>query len=188
MCIRLPTARVPAAAMALLLGSAIVPAQEAPSPAPVDRYPGWSVALTIPLWIPGVSGSLAAGGRTIDFDRPQDSVISRGSTVTDLEFAFLGRADARFDRWIGYADLFTLTVDSSADFTVDAADGRGSSTATVARLLGGYRVVEGDHKADATSLDIDLLAGLRYYYAHTEVTQPVALAYDVSKDWVDPLI
>jgi hypothetical protein len=179
----------PALALAaLLLGIATVPAQETPAPAPPVRYENWSVAFTIPIWIPGVSGTLASGGHNLDFDRPENPATSKGSTVSDLEFAFLGRADTRLDRWIAYSDLFTLTVDRSTDFVVDGVEGRGSATATVARLLGGYRVVEGDHQAGSTSLDVDLLAGLRYYYLHTVVTQPPALAFDVTKDWFDPLI
>jgi hypothetical protein len=177
------------AIVALLLGSATAMAQETPAPAPErERYGSSSVALTIPLWIPGVSGTLASGGHNLDFNRPEDPGESRGTTASALQFAFLGRADMRFDRGLIYGDLFTLTVDRSTDFELDRLDARGSATATVARLMGGYRLVEGDHSPGTTAFDVDLLAGMRYYYAHTEVTQPAALAFDVSKDWVDPII
>jgi hypothetical protein len=148
-----------------------------------------SFALTLPIWVPGVSGHFAKGSTSIDADRPPDSAATQGDRVlTELEFALVGRADARLDRTILYGDFFGVRIAKTADFQVNAADVDASLEAFVGRALVGRRLVADPGDANRTPFDLDLLAGMRGYYVTAQLDSPAALAFDAKEAWLDPIV
>jgi hypothetical protein len=180
-----------AAALAACAGVAPVPPirPQTPQTSTGDETPANSFAFTLPIWVPGVSGHFASGSTSIEVDRPPDTVATEGDRVlTELEFALVGRADARLDRTILYGDFFGLRVAKTADFEVDAADVDASLEAFVGRALVGRRIVADHHDASRTAFDLDVLAGVRGYYVTADLDAPAALAFDAREVWGDPVV
>jgi hypothetical protein len=145
-----------------------------------------SVDLTIPIWVPGVSGTFASGGTDVSTDG--DALRDLAESTTSLEFAFMGRVDARLCRWIVYGDVFQVMLDETLETTVDGADASGGVEALVGRLLGGYRVIDHRPLGGCSRLDVDLLAGARVYYAEVSLDEPETLSIQADETWIDPLI
>lgn len=159
----------------------------------VDRWgkpkPCFAFDLTIPVWIPGVSGTFGKGDTRVHLDRPEDGLLSDGpDVVSEFEFAFVGRAEARIRRTILFADTFGVSYNSTADFRVNGADAEGSLEAIIGRVLVGRRVHEGCHDPCRTSVDVDAFVGTRMYYVNAELKKPDALAFKEDRFWADPIV
>jgi hypothetical protein len=206
--LRAATATLCVLTLGLLAGSALAARPEEPHPLPVPDEALWAdgstwtvtphegcggcrrrrVDLTIPVWIPGVSGTFASGSTSVGADRPEASPGRWPDIATSLEFAFMGRVDARFGRWIAYGDAFYVSLQETVDARVNALDAKGGIDALVGRALGGYRVIDHRSVGGRTRLDVDALAGLRIYYARIYLDQPASLSFDKHDTWVDPLV
>jgi hypothetical protein len=156
-----------------------------PSAAGYDRR---TLAVTLPVWIPGVTGTFAKGTTTVRPERPSTDLGVASDAVTELEFAFVGRVDARIDRTVFFGDVFGVRVQQTADFVVNALDAEASLQAIMGRLLVGRRLVEGCPDPCRWALDVDALAGARLYHVRAELDEPAALAFDVDELWVDPVV
>jgi hypothetical protein len=207
--VRIPTAAALACVLATFAASALAAPPAEPHPLPVPDEALWAdttnhavvprcgcggrrrnqVDLTIPIWVPGVTGSFASGSTSVDADRPEgDGFLKAPEIATSVEFAFMGRVDARFDRWILYADAFGVKLDETLDARVNSLDAEGEIDAWVGRLLGGYRVVDHRSLGGCTRIDVDALAGARFCYAEISLDEPEALAFSKDDFWVDPLV
>lgn len=146
-------------------------------------------AITLPIWIPGISGTFASGSTAVSASRPdKDTVLAVPDIVTEFEFALVGRVDGRIGRWVGMADVFGARIRQTADFHVDLLDVDAGFEAYVGRLLVGYRVLASERSCGCGRWDVDVLAGLRAYHAKMELDAPLNLEFDRSRTWIDPLI
>jgi hypothetical protein len=147
------------------------------------------LSLTVPIWVPGVSGTFGSGSTEVSVDRSEEGAVSKASeVVTSIEFALVGRLDARWDRWVGLADIFGARVRETADFAVAQQDADAAMSAVFGRLLLGYRAVASQASGGCGRWDVDALVGFRAYRAHIELDSPAALAFDRTRTWADPLV
>jgi hypothetical protein len=157
---------------ALVLALVTVPAraQIATTEAPPNGNSGWTFAVTPYVWLPTVSS-------TLKYDTPRGGTVTTnisagiGDYLTNLNFALMGGAEARYDRFTVLTDLvytnLSLTTDNSHFSTLNLGPGpvyiprqQQLSTgtrmaATIWSLAGGYTVVQGDWG------NVDAVVGLR---------------------------
>ncbi len=166
------------------------PTASVPDPAPACRMrPCRTFDLTIPVWIPGISGTFASGDTGVDIDRPdEDPIVNAPEIASEIEFAFMGAIDLGIHRWVVHADMFGVTVKDTAEFRVETADAKGTITGAASRLLVGYRVLYPCDDPCRTEVLLDAMAGARFCYARIELDEPQALSFDRDKFWVDPIL
>ncbi len=138
----------------------------------------WTFSLTPYFWAVGIDGDVGIG-RLPDVD-----VDASFSDVWDtLDFALMGMFEARRDRYGLLFDGFYAKLSADADTPGPAfGDVDVEVTHQFYSLAGTYRVING-------RAPIDLLAGIRYVHAKTEVDLGAGLlaarSGSRSKDWVD---
>jgi hypothetical protein len=155
---------------------------------PADR-PLREVSLTLPIWIPGVTGSFAEGSTSVDVDRPEvPSVGGAAERATSLEFALVGRLDVRRDRFVAFADVFGVRIGKTADYQANGFDSDGSLEGIIGRVLVGHRVVQACPDPCRTAFDFDILGGARVYYVEAKLDEPDALSFSAHKTWIDPIV
>ena len=123
----------------------------------------WQFAAKAYLWYADIGGETGAG----------DSLdVSFSDVFDNLETGFMGAFEARKGKWLVLTDLIYLDVSASDKTTV--SDGpfpvdietktKIDLTGTILNLLGGYNLLsEGP-------LELDLLAGARYFDLETDIT------------------
>lgn len=152
----------------------------------------WDFEIAVPAWIPGVSGSFASGGVEVDADRDLEALFDKFFDVaTSLDFAFVGRVEARTGPWTFTADAFGASLGNDINFTL--TDGT-VADATIKAFIGaahvGYRVwTKPACLFGARScLKVDAYAGARFYYAEYELKLPRGGASNDSGSWIDPIV
>jgi hypothetical protein len=102
------------------------------------------VVLTMPLWIPSLSGTFASGGTEVDADRKArglDGVVDKllPDVTTSLEFFFMGRATVSKGPWSISADGFYVSLDETVDWKILDDDTTGSLRGVVGRVFGAWQ-------------------------------------------------
>jgi hypothetical protein len=113
--------------------------------------------------------------------------LSTGEVVSDLDFAFMGAAEARKGPWSLIVDFIYSDLTTQSDTPLGALWSRAEVETKLAAttVYAGYRVVETDRAS------LDLLAGGRFYTLDATLSlTPGRLAgrsrsYD--DDWADPV-
>lgn len=162
---------------ATLLGFAVTAAFAAPASA-ADP---WTFAVSPYVWLPGLSTSTETSRGTIDIDK------STGDTISALDFAFMGAAEARNGRWglildLVYADL---SAETGTPFGKLWSDAKVETKLMATTVYAGYRVAETERGS------LDLLAGGRFYSLDLTLSlEPGRLAgrsESLDDDWADPV-
>ena len=142
---------------------------------------GWEFTITPYAWLPGLSTSVDTRFGTVDSD------TSGSDALSDLDFAFMGSAEARKGRWGAIVDV----IYSDLSQTEDTPFGRLFSSAKVdtkVMALSGYAAFRA-YETDRFKLD--LLGGFRYYDAKVDVSfAPGRLpgeSRELSESWTDPV-
>jgi hypothetical protein len=143
---------------------------------------GWSFALSPYVWVPGITTGAEIGAGRIEVD------TSPSDAISDLDFAFMGAAEARHGRWGLILDLVYADLSTSADTPLgrlwDSVEVDTRLTAFTA--YAGYRVLEADRGS------IDVLAGGRFYSLDVGLTLEPGTRRGRSRDfddtWADPVI
>lgn len=149
--------------------------------APAAAADGWSFAVSPYVWLPGVSTSTDTPRGTVDVD------TSMSDALSDLDFAFMGAAEARNGRWSLILD--TLYADLSADKATPLGQlwskAKVETKLSATTVYAGYRVLETERGS------VDLLAGARFFSLDLTLSlEPGQLAgrsRSFDDDWVDPV-
>ena len=156
------------------------------------RLPCWDFEAEVPLWIPGVSGTLATGDVSVDTDGPLgDAVDGLFDVQSELRFAFVGALGVKHRRWRLTFDGFGAKL--GAGITFRLSDGTivdGSMQAVIARgrlayELGRFPFVLGGCPACFTWAPY---VGARYYSTSLDFTLQRGRTVDSSENWWDPLV
>lgn len=100
--------------------------------APRSRF-----ALSLPVWVPGVTGTLATGTQEAETEgNLVDKLVN--DVVTELRFAFVGRVEFLSNRWWGMVDLFGATLGSEIDWRVGTGQTDVELDALIGRVALGY--------------------------------------------------
>lgn len=159
---------------AMIVGLSAVPA--------LAQDSAWTYDLSMNLWF-------SATGVTADTPNGQvDAELSFSDAIQDLDFAFMGTAEARNGRWGLVSDLlyFNLTADGPTPDGVLFREVAAGTKITVLSALVAYRVHE-----DA-AMAVDLAAGVRGFWTDIDTTFVGNVAQTEvlgqTKNWVDPIV
>jgi len=154
------------------------------SPVLAQEDGGWDVSVTPYLWLPSISGSGRTGaGTPIDVRTEFDDVFD------SLSGAFVGKAEARYDRFGGLVDLQYLKVSGDSALVINdvprlASETEVESMGATAALY--YRAYASE------AVTFDLLAGVRYNSVDVELDVARAgfpgVSRDISVDLWDPIV
>ncbi len=154
----------------------------------------WQFRASIPIWIPGITGSFAtgstsvsSGGSLFDFAGLADRFLD---VATGLEFAFVGSLGASRGRWSLDIDGFGATVGSTLTVKSSGADAEIDLTAFIGRAMVGYRIVDGPLGCGTCGerrLTADVYTGIRVYHVNLELDTGTSDDKG-SSDWIDPII
>jgi hypothetical protein len=142
----------------------------------------WTYDLSMNLWF---------NDTTVTTDTPRGEVeaeLSFSDAIEDLDFAFMGTAEARNGPWGIIGDLlyFNLTADGPTPDGLLFSEVAAGSQITVLSGVVAYRVHEDANVA------VDLGAGFRAFWTDIDTTFVGAAAptetFGQSKDWVDPIV
>jgi opacity protein-like surface antigen len=164
-----------------------LPAFAADAMAPVEGS-DWTFTAAAYLWGSGISGKSGVFGLP-----PQEVDLGFGDILGDLDFAFMGLAEARKERFVLGADLTYTNVGSTVKnprkaetLLINKVDV--DTTSWMVTGFGGYTVVDTD------VVRLDAIAGGRLWSVNSEFTLksefPVIDGRSKSDGatWVDPLI
>jgi hypothetical protein len=148
-----------------------------------DNDDRWHLSVSPYLWLPGVHGTLGAGGYAAGFK------ASAGDLLSHADFALLGLVEARRNRvianidtmWMRLSDNKAIPFPPGADFT--SADVHATMFILTPKV--GFRLLNQE------KLKADFLTGFRYWHFGENVTFSPFLAnvnFNRSQNWVDPLV
>lgn len=142
-------------------------------------------------WTYDVSMNLWFSATNVTADTPNGEVeaeLSFSDAIQDLDFAFMGTAEARNGPWGIVSDLlyFNLTADGPTPNGLLFSEVAAGTKITVLSALVAYRVHEDANVA------IDLGAGLRGFWTDIDTTfvgngAPTEV-FGQTKNWVDPIV
>jgi hypothetical protein len=169
--------RIQAAAAAILTAALA-------SPALAQDDGGWEVSVTPYLWLPSISGSGQTGaGTPIDVETEFDEVFD------SLSGAFVGKAEARYDRFGGLVDFQYLKVSGDSALVINNVPRLASEIEV--ESMGGTAALYYRAYASET-VTFDLLAGVRYNAVDVEFDLARAgfpgVSRDLSVDLWDPIV
>lgn len=153
-----------AAAIAMMLGSSANAADVSPLVMPQAAEDGaedWSFVASPYFWGAGLSGKVS------QFGLPTIKVDAKFSDILEnLDFAFMGAAELRYDRFSVIGDVMYVKVSSDADTPFGLLTKEVDVKAeTFAGLLGvGYAVLDGDQG------HLDVVGGVRVWSVDTTIT------------------
>jgi opacity protein-like surface antigen len=144
----------------------------------------WTYNLSFYLWFSGTG---------VTADTPQgtvDAELSFSDAVQDLDFAFMGTAEARNGPWgiIGDLIYMNLTADDPTPKGLAFSEASVGTKMTVLTGVLAYRIHEDD------SIALDLGAGFRGFWGDTDITLVGAPGgaptetLSQTKNWVDPIV
>ncbi len=149
------------------------------------------VVLTMPLWIPSLSGTFASGGTEVDADRKArglDGVVDKllPDVTTSLEFFFMGRATVSKGPWSISADGFYVSLDETVDWKILDDDTTGSLRGVVGRVFGAWQATTRLGCGPcAPTLAVGPTLGARVFALDLHVDRIVGDDIDRSTSWVD---
>lgn len=158
-----------------------------------SNYKDQKWLIELPLWIPGFQGRLVYG--SFDSSSSGDDETREFERLTGnpaLEFYFVGRVVANYEKWWFQADVFAGKV--STVFTYEALVGSGekeffrlSAQGTVPRLTAGYTVWQ--HETDKHfAMALVPYTGIRYAYIDLESQLlESSLAIDLEPGWFEAI-
>ena len=154
---------------------------------------GWEFHLAIPIWIPGVTGSMAEGGVEIEADPDTDAILNEMfDTSDDLKFGFLGAVVARKNRWTIALDGFGVRLGSGVNFRLtDDTVVDGTIFALIARATVRYEVLRRPVRLPRCGrgcLSLDAFAGARFYRAGFDMNLPEGVKLKAEENWLDPIV
>ncbi len=164
---------ISATLLAAVLGPAAARATEA--------LEGWTFAVSPYAWLPGLSTSVGTPQGTVDVD------MSTSDVVSDLNFAFMGAAEARKGKWGLIADFIYSDISSSEPTPLGLLWDKATADTRLSALTvyAGYRVFEDERAA------VDVLAGGRFYWLNVDFAltpnRARGLEYNLNDDWADPV-
>ncbi|QJF53092.1 outer membrane beta-barrel protein [Roseobacter ponti] len=151
------------------------------TPAITHAEDAWQFSGTFYLWGAETSTTITTPAGSIG------ATLSFSDALENLDFAFMGSVEARYDRWSLITDIATTTLAFSqttpgTNFSGLDADIR----TTVLNAYALYRTYED------SGMSLDLGAGLRWFETDTTLTLlPGALAgrsAQVDNSWTDPVV
>jgi opacity protein-like surface antigen len=143
------------------------------------------------VWSYDVSFNLWFNATKVTTDTPRGEVsseLSFSDAIQDLDFAFMGTAEARNGPWSIIGDLLYFKISASGATPQKMLFSEADVTSKTTVLTGvlAYRVSESDTVA------FDVGAGFRAFWADLDTTLVGAAAptetFAQSKDWIDPII
>ncbi len=153
----------------------------------------WTFDFTVPIWVPGVSGSFAEGGIEIEVDPETDKIVEEFFDITsDLKFGFLGSFRARKGKWCFALDGFGVRLGRGVSLrltTGQLADGEIYSL--ILRPTVRYQLLAKPVCVPGTGrgcFRLDGLVGARYYKAGFDVDLPFGINLEGDQDWIDPIV
>lgn len=168
----------------LLAAGLLAAAIPAALPAAAQTYPtsdGWAFAVSPYVWLPGLSTSVGTSRGTVDVD------MSSGDAVSDLNFAFMGAAEARKGKWGLIGDLVYSDISTSDSTPLGALWDKAEVDTKLSAITvyAGYRVFENDRAY------LDVLGGGRFFSLDVDLSlTPGAargLSYNLSDNWANPV-
>lgn len=144
----------------------------------------WQFGATPYLWAVSLEGEAAVGGIESDVD------FSFGDVAERLNFAFMGRFDARKRDFGFYLDTVYSDLEDEAD--IGALDLELGFEMVIVEFGGFYRVGEwriGEVvEGQPARLTLEGLAGGRYTNLKSELDIDPGPSASARKDWVDPIV
>ena len=143
---------------------------------------GWTFEFTPYLWATGLQGDIDVGPTAplVSVDAGFDDIIKH------TKFAFMGRFEARYDKWGLISDIAYLSVKVSGAGPLGFVDGALKSKTLFGTFVGSYRLVE------QQSFWLDGLAGARAWWLSNtlDITAPGPTALSATRDqnWIDPIV
>jgi opacity protein-like surface antigen len=154
-----------AAAIAMMLGSTALAADVSPlvmpQTAPEDSTEDWSFSASPYFWAAGLSG------KTSQFGLPTIKIDSSFSDIfQNLDFAFMGAAELRHERFSVIGDFMYIKLSADADTPFGLLTKEVDvQSETVTGLLGvGYAVLDGDRG------HLDVVGGIRVWSVDTTIS------------------
>lgn len=153
----------------------------------------WRVALTIPIWVPTVSGHFASGDVSVDGNRQPHGVGGifekfLPDAATSFEFAFLGRVAVSRGPWTIAADGFYVSLSETLDWKIRDEDTTGTFDGGVARVYGAWqKTLPLGCGACAPTLSVGPMVGARLVSLDLHVNRTNDTDIDRSATWVDPV-
>jgi hypothetical protein len=145
----------------------------------------WEIRFTPYIEFSNIAGSMTAEGREIDINAGFGDIFKR------LNFAAFGEVGVRWRRLVASVDVIYTNLGDKRSFGPLPLEWELEQVIVDAKF--GYRLLSrhvgpGSPEAGSTRgrLDLDLLAGLRYWQADTDFDVG-PLPFDVHQDWVEPL-
>lgn len=126
-----------------------------------EAAPGWHFSASPYLWAAGVDGTVG------QFGLPPASLNSNfGDILDELDFAFMGMAEGRNDRFSVFSDIiYTKISQSGASPKGILTESIGVTSQTFTGFFGGgYSVLANGRN------HLDVIAGARVWYASTELS------------------
>ncbi|MFO0932950.1 MAG: hypothetical protein U1E39_09600 [Planctomycetota bacterium] len=151
------------------------------------------VELTMPLWVPSLSGSLASGGTEVDADRKArglEGVVDKlvPDVVTSIEFFFMGRGTVSKGPWSFSADAFYVSLSETVDWRILGEDTTGSMRGVVGRAYGAWQATTSLGCGPcAPTLEVGPTLGARVFALDLHVDRIVGDDIDRSTSWVDAI-
>jgi hypothetical protein len=148
-----------------------------------DNDDRWHFSVSPYLWLPGVHGTIGAGGYAVGYKASASDLLSHA------DFALLGLAEARRNRvianidtmWMRLSDNKAIPFPPGADFT--SADIHFNMFILTPKV--GFRLLNQE------KLKADFLTGFRYWHFGENATFSPFLEnanFNRSQNWVDPLV
>ena len=138
----------------------------------------WEFELTQYLWAAGMDGTMAVG--------PKEASVSVGfqDLLKSLDFGFMGRFEARNDRWSLATDLVYTNLGKDAQLQTDAGADVGSvvldTKMLVVEATAGYRL---------GGSPVEAVAGARIYSVKADVqADRLGELASGSGGWVEPIV
>ena len=177
--------------MAALLSAGPAAAADlfAPEPLPPITEPGgfearWQFGGAAYVWAASIEGTTGVGGLP-----PVDVDASFSDIVDNLDFAFMGVGEARYDRYGIFTDLIYTKLSAGGTGSAGVAKLSVENEMFIATLMGEYRIVE---QGNTT---VDLMAGGRLWYVGVDLDVKIAsgdykegASLSSNETWVDPMI
>lgn len=152
------------------------------------------VALTLPVWVPSLTGTFASGDTEVDASRQPCGVGGLfekllPDAATSLEFAFMGRVEVAWGPWRAYADGFYVSLDETVDWKLRDEDTTGSLDGTVLRAFVAWQpdVLYGCSPC-APRLAVGPLLGARWFRLDLEAQRADGSQLAQDESWLDPIV
>jgi hypothetical protein len=165
------------------LAALVVPIAAHADPLPPSTE-SWRYEATAYGWLPALTGDIGVNPAV----PPVHVDLSPWDVISSLRFGFMGRFEARKDRFVGFADIVYANTGFSKHITIRDRDFGSASIISKPFFntdLAGYRALE------TPTASLDLLAGLRFVNIDTglDLVGP-RRTFDAGKPafWVDPLL